>query len=124
MNFVLGIWSGLSLKIKLAVTAAVIVALLAAGWSARGVWEKSKKVDELTNAINEQSKQQDKSHSVGMNLETGLNDYRPVAKELDRKVNNATATDTGNRFDANSVQRTSDRIAAGRAARERANAVR
>lgn len=82
--------------------------------------DRAREADELERLLIDRAAQEERSHTTGINLETGLNDYRPAARTIDRKVQDATSHDTGNRFDAGSVQRTADRIAAGEAARKRA----
>lgn len=86
--------------------------------------DKAAAFDDLVARQATQDAQQNHSDTVGMNLETGMNDYRPAARNLDREVKNATDRNTGNRFAADSVRRTTGRIAAGEAARQRANPVR
>lgn len=103
---------------------AAIALLIIAGWYARGVYERAQAADKLQNAIDDHLAAEGKSHGIGLNLETGLNDYKSQTAEIDRKVNHATLHDTGNRFDAAGVQRTSDRIAAGIAARKRGDTLR
>lgn len=74
------------------------------------------KAEKLQQAIDAQ-KIEDKGHAVSLNLETGLNDYKPISRELDKEVNNATLLDSGNRFSVDSVRRTTARINAGEASR-------
>lgn len=96
--------------------ALVVVALV---WHARGVWENSRKVDALNASIAEHAAAEAKSYGIGIDLETGLNNYRAQTLQYDRKVEDATSHDSAARFDAGSVQRTAERIAAGEAARKR-----
>lgn len=101
----------------------LILTLTYAGWHARGIVEESRQAKTLQESISAHLAGEAASYSVGMNLETGLNDYQLHAIDIDRKVHDATAHDTGNRFDAAGVQRTAERIAAGEAARKRHGAV-
>lgn len=55
-----------------------------------------------------------KSHTIGMNLETGLNDYRKNTKDIHHANNDSSGV-----FDVGSVRSHTDRIAAGTAARKR-----
>lgn len=98
--------------------AAVILAW--AIWWLNDRLDRAREADELERLLIDRTTEEERSHTIGMNLETGLNEYRPAANTLNRKVQDATAHDSGNRFDARSVQRTTDRIAAGEAARKRA----
>lgn len=74
--------------------------------------------EKLQQAIDAQ-KIEDKGHAVSLNLETGLNDYKPISRELDKEVNNATSFDSSRRFDNSSVKRTEQRIQTGEKAREK-----
>lgn len=111
-------------KLKLAAAIATVAAAFAFGWVANGWRCDASRVDAINAAIAAHIEAQKESNAIGIDLENGLNQYRPAAKQLDDEVQNATVNDTGNRFDANSVQRTASRIAAGDAARKRANGVR
>lgn len=104
-----------------------ILAALAALMLAGAVWifadwrHQARKNDELRAALEQAVRLQKKTQSVGQNLETGLNDYRPKAREIDSEVNNAPHPD---RFNAERLRWAKDRNAAGRAARQRAGALR
>lgn len=74
--------------------------------------EEAHKVAELENAIARFNADQQKSRTIGLNLNEGLNSYRSKARELD------TETPTGAVFDSDGVRRISQRNAAGRAARQ------
>lgn len=109
-------WLLANWKIALAGVAAMAVVALA--WQIQHWRHEAERADVYKRAVDQMLEQQEKSHSVGINLETGLNDYRPKAREIDKKVQNAP-----NRidFDVERVQRTAERIAAGNAARQRHN---
>lgn len=100
-----------------------LVALVLAGWYARGVYERAQQVEKLNTAIAQHLGDERESHLIGLDLETGLNKYRLETLQLDRKVNDAI-TSTGCRFDAGGVQRTAERIAAGSASRKRGDPMR
>lgn len=100
------------------IVAAGAVFLVLAGWHAHKLVIDAESADRLRNAINTRIQAEQFRFKQGMNLETGLNDYRTKAKELDRSVKDAITT-TSPRFDAGSMQRTANRIAAGEAARKR-----
>jgi hypothetical protein len=107
----------------------IALGLLAAGlayggWHARGVVEDARATRAAQDAMVARVDAEQNSWTAGMNLETGLSDYRPAAQQIDRKVQDATTHDAGNRFDNGSVQRTAARISAGEAARQRIDPVR
>lgn len=93
-------------------------ALLVMGWHAHKLVIDAESADRLKSAINSRIAAEEFGFKQAMDLETGLNTYRKVAREYDRKVKDAANTA---RFDAGWVQRTTGRIAAGEAARKRAN---
>lgn len=100
--------------------AAAAIALVWGAWWLNDRLDRANDADAAEQAIIDRAAAEGRSHTIGMNLETGLNDYRAVAKKLDNEVSHATANDSGNRFTADSVQRAAARIAAGEAARRRA----
>lgn len=105
---------------KIYFIAAGAVFLLFAGWKAHKLVIDAESADRLKSAINTRIAAEQFGFKQGMNLETGLNDYKKQAREYDRKVQDAT-TATSPRFTADGVQRTTARIAAGEAARKRSN---
>lgn len=90
--------------------------LIVAGWYARGIYERAQASKKLDSAIESHLSQEKLNQAIGLNLETGLNDYKNKTQELDRKVPDATIAC---RFDVDGVQRTAERIATGIAARKR-----
>lgn len=99
---------------------AAALALLA-GWRAHKLVIDAESADRLRSALNNRIAAEEFGFQQGMNLETNLNDYRADARDLDLEVYDATVSDAGNRFNADSVRRTAGRIAAGKAIRQRAH---
>lgn len=99
--------------------AAGAVFLLFAGWKAHKLVIDAESADRLKSAINTRIAAEQFGFKQAMDLETGLNAYRKTARQLDKEVQNAT--DATKRFDAGGVQRTTARIAAGKAARQRSH---
>lgn len=104
---------------RLIVVGIAVAMILWAGWYIRALIADAEENRQWDEAVNEFLQNQKKTESIGLDLNHGNNIYRPVARELDRKVQDATVHSPDNRFDADSVQRTKDRIAAGEAARQR-----
>ena len=104
-------------------TIILIVATLAIGalfvWQTYEAGKASEKAAQWEASVASWTAASETSWKVGFNLETGLNEYRKNTETLNEEVAHATINDTGNRFDAGSVQRTAARIAAGEAARQR-----
>jgi len=100
---------------------AVVAILLAYAYHLGAEAVKTRwQAEKLQQAIDAQ-KIEDKGHTIGLNLETGLNDYKPISRELDKEVNNATSLDSSRRFDDDIVRRTTARISAGESSRKRIN---
>lgn len=117
-TYLIGRVAPYSIYIKIAIGAAVIGIVL--GWHARGTYERAKDNAALERQIDEHLEDETNSWLAGMGLEGGLGQYKVAVEPIDRKVNNATLHDSGNRFTADIVQRTQERIAAGESARKRA----
>lgn len=105
---------------RLIAAGAGVLALLLIGWRVAGWREQAQKVGELEAALNQAQQNQERTRSVGIDLNNGNNVYRPAARELDRKVQNETLSPATARFDANGLRLTKERIAAGNAARRSA----
>ncbi|MAR56014.1 MAG: hypothetical protein CMM93_02420 [Rickettsiales bacterium] len=109
--FLLNNWKPLAIA-GLALLAIALV------WTIRGWKEDSDDKADFNAAVREHNAQQEKSQSIGIDLETGLNKYETKKRPLDKEVRNASNPVL---FTPDSLRRTADRIAAGKAARQRAD---
>lgn len=103
-----------SLKLYLYLGAAVVIIALTVRVMTWREQANQNKVDWAS--VKAHLADESKSHTVGMDLEYGLNKYRSLSLDIDKEVTHAAPTSP--RFDADSLRRTQARIAAGEAARQ------
>lgn len=91
-----------------------------------GLWyiydegKEEQKRKDRDNAISDYIAGTGKSHTIGLDLETGLNEYKKKAQELNKEAINANYNDIA-RISSDSMHRAAKRIAAGESARQRIN---